>query len=79
MLLLTACSLGLAQDRSNDPSGASTGNAADVAAANPGTPTVEEIAAQVGHNKVAINMMWVLITGFIVMFMQTVLLWLKPA
>lgn len=25
---------------------------------------------RVGHNKVAINMVWVLITGFLVMFMQ---------
>jgi Amt family ammonium transporter len=29
-----------------------------------------EVAAQAGHNKVAINMMWVLLTGFLVMFMQ---------
>ena len=31
---------------------------------------MEELASAVGHNKVAINMMWVLITGFLVMFMQ---------
>jgi Amt family ammonium transporter len=30
-----------------------------------------ELANQVGHNKVAINMMWTLLTGFLVMFMQT--------
>jgi Amt family ammonium transporter len=29
-----------------------------------------ELANAVGHNKVAINMMWTLITGFLVMFMQ---------
>src|SRR4030095_10149444 len=35
------------------------------------SPTPEELLAAIGHNKVAINMMWVLITGFLVMFMQT--------
>lgn len=53
-----------------DPSGTKTGNITDVAAANPGHPTLTEIGNQAGHNKIAINMMWVLITGFLVMFMQ---------
>jgi ammonium transporter, Amt family len=53
-----------------DPSGVITGTASDVPAAEPGNPTTLEVAAQAGHNKVAINMMWVLITGFLVMFMQ---------
>ena len=53
-----------------DPSGANTGTAVDVAAAVSGQPTLMEVANQAGHNKVAINMMWTLITGFLVMFMQ---------
>ena len=53
-----------------DPSGANTGKASDVTAATAGAPTMGEIANAVGHNKVAINMMWTLITGFLVMFMQ---------
>jgi Amt family ammonium transporter len=53
-----------------DPSGIVTGTANDVPAATPGNPTTLEVAAQAGHNKVAINMIWVLITGFLVMFMQ---------
>ncbi len=53
-----------------DPSGVVTGTANDVPAAEPGNPTTLEVAAQAGHNKVAINMMWVLLTGFLVMFMQ---------
>jgi ammonium transporter, Amt family len=53
-----------------DPSGVVTGTANDVPAATPGNPTTLEVAAQAGHNKVAINMMWVLLTGFLVMFMQ---------
>ncbi len=53
-----------------DPNGANTGTAADITAATAGSPTPAEVANQVGHNKVAINMMWTLITGFLVMFMQ---------
>src|SRR3990167_8946109 len=56
--------------RQADPSGASTGNAADVPAATPGQPTLGELAEAVGHNKVAINMVWTLLAGFLVMFMQ---------
>jgi ammonium transporter, Amt family len=53
-----------------DPSGVSTGTYSDVPAAVAENPTVVEAAAVAGHNKVAINMVWVLITGFLVMFMQ---------
>ena len=53
-----------------DPSGSSTGTINDVTAAKPGQPTVDEVAAQAGHNKVSINMVWLLICGFLVMFMQ---------
>ena len=53
-----------------DPSGTSTGNVNDITAVTPGKLTQSEIADQVGHNKVAINMVWVLVTGFLVMFMQ---------
>jgi ammonium transporter, Amt family len=53
-----------------DPSGVNTGTAADIGAADPANPTIGEVAAVAGHNKVAINMVWVLITGFLVMFMQ---------
>ncbi|MDE3058265.1 MAG: ammonium transporter [Bacteroidota bacterium] len=53
-----------------DPSGTKTGTIADVPAATPGQPTLQEIGDAVGHNHVAINFMWTLITGFLVMFMQ---------
>jgi Amt family ammonium transporter len=54
-----------------DPSGANTGNRTEVTAAKPEEgPTASEVADLAGHNKVAINMVWVLITGFLVMFMQ---------
>ena len=53
-----------------DPTGANTGTASEISAATPGSPTILEVANQVGHNKVALNIMWTLITGFLVMFMQ---------
>jgi ammonium transporter, Amt family len=53
-----------------DSSGGATGSISDVPAAVSGAPTVTEVAAVAGHNKIAINMMWVLICGFLVMFMQ---------
>lgn len=53
-----------------DPAGLHTGTTADITAATAGAPTATEISDQVGKNKVAINMVWVLITGFLVMFMQ---------
>ena len=53
-----------------DPNGANTGAVADITAAKAGAPTLDEVMSQVGHNKVAINIVWTLITGFLVMFMQ---------
>jgi ammonium transporter, Amt family len=53
-----------------DPSGANTGTINDVSAAAAGKPTLEEVGTQAGHNKIAINIVWTLITGFLVMFMQ---------
>ena len=53
-----------------DPNGANTGKASDVTAATVGKPTLEELAAQAGHNKISINIVWTLIAGFLVMFMQ---------
>jgi len=53
-----------------DATGAHTGTINDVTAATAGKPTMTEIGAETGHNKIAINIMWTLITGFLVMFMQ---------
>src|SRR5438045_3106779 len=54
----------------NDPSGAATGTAKDVAVKDAKNPTLPEVMDTVGHNKIAINFMWTLLTGFLVMFMQ---------
>ena len=53
-----------------DPAGSATGGVADVTAKVAGKPTLDEIADYAGHNRVSINMMWTLLAGFLVMFMQ---------
>jgi Amt family ammonium transporter len=53
-----------------DPSGSATGTIADITALTAGKPTLDEIAAAVGHNRISINFVWTLFTGFLVMFMQ---------
>jgi Amt family ammonium transporter len=66
-----------------DPSGANTGGASDVVGASAGAPTADDmkklatneplavkLADVIGHNRIAINFMWTLICGFLVMFMQ---------
>ncbi len=66
LMLLVIAEPSLAQD----PSGAGTGTIKDVPAAKPGEPTINEVAEVAGHAKISINIMWTLITGFLVMFMQ---------
>ena len=66
-----------------DPSGAKTGGAADVVGASANAPTADDLknlatneplaaklADVVGHNRIAINFVWTLVCGFLVMFMQ---------
>ena len=53
-----------------DPTGDNTGTAADVAVKDAKNPTLDEVMATVGHSKVALNIVWTLLTGFLVMFMQ---------
>lgn len=53
-----------------DAAGTRTGGVTDITAVKAGKPTLQEVADTTGHNKVAINMVWMLIAGFLVMFMQ---------
>jgi ammonium transporter, Amt family len=53
-----------------DPTGDNTGTAADVPVKDANAPAMAEVMAVVGHNKIAVNIVWTLITGFLVMFMQ---------
>jgi ammonium transporter, Amt family len=54
----------------NDPTGATTGTAKDVTVKDAANPTLQEVMDTVGHSKVAINIVWTLFCGFLVMFMQ---------
>jgi Amt family ammonium transporter len=54
-----------------DPDGSLTGNASDITVNDPKKGlTIGDVANQVGQNKIAINFVWTLITGYLVMFMQ---------
>jgi len=66
-----------------DPSGATTGGAADVVGASVNGPTADDmqkmatneplalkLADVIGHNRVALNFIWTLVCGFLVFFMQ---------
>src|SRR5216117_2459634 len=54
----------------SDPSGSATGTAKDVPVKDSANPTLGEVMETVGHNRVAINVVWTLLAGFLVMFMQ---------
>ena len=67
----------------SDPSGATIGGAADVVGVTPNAPTADDLknlgpkeplaaklAEVIGHNRIAINIVWTLVCGFLVMFMQ---------
>ncbi len=79
ILGLVAASFGVEPD----PAGAKTGGVADVVGASANAPTADDLkklatneplavklADVVGHNRIAINFMWTLVCGFLVMFMQ---------
>jgi ammonium transporter, Amt family len=54
-----------------DPDGALTGTVSDVAVSDAKKGlTLPDLVNQVGQNKIAINFVWTLVAGFLVMFMQ---------
>jgi len=54
-----------------DPGGTLTGTINDVPAADSKAGvTIPDVANQVGQNKIAVNFVWTLVCGFLVMFMQ---------
>jgi ammonium transporter, Amt family len=70
LLLLLVCTGFTAQVFAGDPTGAGTGTIKDVTAKEAGNPTIEEIGNELGHTKISVNFVWLLIAGFLVMFMQ---------
>ncbi len=61
-----------ADDRAKgDPAGTMTGTATDIPRSDAAKGlTLADLVNQVGQNQVAINFVWTLVTGFLVMFMQ---------
>jgi ammonium transporter, Amt family len=57
-------------EKTPDPTGVATGNASEISTLKQGEMTITDVANEVGHDKVAINIIWTLITGFLVFFMQ---------
>jgi len=54
-----------------DPGGTLTGNIADITVTDAKAgPTMADAGNQIGQNKIAINFVWTLVCGFLVMFMQ---------
>ena len=54
-----------------DPDGSLTGTASDVTVSDSKKGiSIGDLANQAGQNKIAINFVWTLVTGFLVMFMQ---------
>jgi Amt family ammonium transporter len=54
-----------------DPDGSITGNSSDITVSDAKKGlTIGDLANQVGQNKIAVNFVWTLITGYLVMFMQ---------
>ena len=54
-----------------DPDGSLTGTVADIAVSDSKKGlTLGDVLNQIGQNKIAINFVWVLLAGFLVMFMQ---------
>ena len=53
-----------------DPTGVETGTAADVTARTPGQPTLMEVAGDVGHLEVSMNVFFVMVGVALIFFMQ---------
>ncbi|MHB1845809.1 MAG: ammonium transporter, partial [Deltaproteobacteria bacterium] len=69
-LLLILSLSGAALALAPDPVGLHTGGVLDVPAAHAGQPTLPELADAVGHDRVSLNFVWMLLGAFLVMFMQ---------
>jgi Amt family ammonium transporter len=82
LMVLTLLSLGVAA-WAGDPDGSKTGGAADVVGATNNAPTAADLKTAAksepfalkladveGQNRIAVNIVWTLVTGYLVMFMQ---------
>lgn len=72
-LAAAACTmvLGALPAFAQDPTGASTGKASDLFDGTKLTPgNIQKLLDAVGHNSIAINFVWIIIAGALVLFMQ---------
>jgi Amt family ammonium transporter len=83
LFMLVAFATSGAVNADPDPAGIKTGGAADVVGVTANAPSADDmknmaqteplavkLADVIGHNRIAINMVWTLLCGFLVMFMQ---------
>lgn len=70
LVILMLITIFVASSAEPDPSGINTGGISDVPSSESGKPTVDEVAAVAGHNKISLNFVWTLLAAFLVMFMQ---------
>ena len=70
VFLTAASSTYLHAEKTPDANGTKTGTITNVTSKTAGQPTIAELGDEVGHNKIAINMVWLLLCGFLVFFMQ---------
>jgi Amt family ammonium transporter len=59
-----------ADPAAGDPSGALTGNASNISAAVAGSPTLDEVANELGKTKIGLNFVWVILSACLIFFFQ---------
>ncbi len=70
LAVLVLATVVLTAAHAGDPNGSDTGTAKDLTLKDAKHPTMDEITAELGHTKIAVNYVWLLMAGFLVMFMQ---------
>jgi ammonium transporter, Amt family len=83
LVLLSVFCVSVTAVWAGDPAGGKTGGAADIVGITANAPTADDLktmakteplaaklADVAGQNRVAVNLVWMLVTGFLVMFMQ---------
>src|SRR5207237_36072 len=71
-LLMSLGMLAFADSPAGDPTGEHLGGVQDIprALSTSAKPTLDDLASALGHTRIALNIVWTLMAGFLVMFMQ---------
>lgn len=70
LVLMTGVALATNGAPVGDPTGAATGGIADVIAATPGQPVLQEVAQDLGHLKIGTNLFFLMVGVALIFFMQ---------